>query len=105
MLQRGGVGSPECRDVSWRIARGLPLVTCSRPDAIAEEIVSPEYLEALRRLNAVLMLTDEIPRTKWTERIAGGRHQSWGMRCARQRDGHGGSSGRSRVALAPSSYC
>ena len=49
MLQQGGMGSPECHDSAWRKANNLPGVeACSGPDAIAEEIVSPFYLNILK---------------------------------------------------------
>ena len=54
MLQRGGLGSPECLDSMWRRThnRGGQYAgrsfDCSGPDTIAEEIVSPVYLEILK---------------------------------------------------------
>jgi alpha-N-acetylglucosamine transferase len=37
------------------------------------------YLDAYRRLGALLVVTDELPRTPHTLTISGGRHLSWGM--------------------------
>ena len=54
-------------------------MSCSGPETIVEELISPVFADALRRLGAVLIVTDEIPRTQWTERIAGGRSMSWGL--------------------------
>ena len=58
---------------------GRPDVACGGPDTIVEELISPAFADALRRLGAVLIVTDEIPRTQWTERISGGRSMSWGL--------------------------
>ena len=64
---------------TWKVERKREMITCQGPDANAEDIVSTKYLEALRRLNAVLIVTPEITRTQWTETISGGRQMSWGM--------------------------
>lgn len=82
MLQRGGLGSPECRNMTYRAAAGLSLVEpirCDTNATVAAEIVSPRYLEAFARLRAEVVVTDEIPRTPYTSPIAGGRAMSWGM--------------------------
>lgn len=39
MLQRGGVGSPECRDPEWKKARRREVVTCDGANTLPEEIV------------------------------------------------------------------
>ena len=81
LLSRGGVGSPECQNYTWR--REMKLQThdmrCDRNDTIAGEIVSPKYLAIMEKQGAKLQIIDEIPRTRYTETIAGGRHFSWGM--------------------------
>ena len=82
MLQRGGLGSPECSNMTYRAAAGLSLVEpirCDTSATVAAEIVSPRYLEAFARLRAEVVVTDEIPRTPYTTPIAGGRSMSWGM--------------------------
>ena len=74
MLSRGGTGSPECRNEdggAWRKSSGRPYVSCSGPDTIAEEIISPVYLETLKKLGAKIEVVNEIPSTKWTEHIPG----------------------------------
>ena len=74
MLQRGGSGSPECKDGTWRAANNLSHDSwqCGGPDATAPEIVSPFFLKILKRLGATLVVTPEIPRTPYTSGIAGG---------------------------------
>jgi hypothetical protein len=81
LLGRGGVGSPECINATWRAARGIQTedMRCDRGDTTAPEIVSQRYLDIMTRQGALLQVVDEIPRTRYTETIAGGRHFSWGM--------------------------
>lgn len=81
MLQRGGVGSPECRNDTWKKLAGREHVRCADNDTVPEEIVSPRYLEALRRLNVSTVVTDEIPRTPYTLKISGGRHSELLCQC------------------------
>ena len=66
-------------DGKWKKKMGREHIRCGGNQTIPEEIVSPFYLKALRRLGAHLMVTPEIPRTRWTERIAGGSQIFWGM--------------------------
>ena len=81
MLSRGGVGTPECNDPVFRESMGKSgkSFRCDTADAEAWEIASPKYLDAMERLGARILLTDEIVRTQWTETIAGGRNFAWGM--------------------------
>ena len=79
MLSRGGSGTPECLDSSWKRAHGREGVRCTGPDTIAEEIVSPQYLATLTKLGATIMVVPEIPSTQYTEGIPGGRSTFWGM--------------------------
>ena len=82
MLSRGGGGSPECRGEDggvWSAANQRRNVRCSGPDTIAEEIISPKYVNALKRMGATLLVVDEIPSTRYTEHIPGGRSTFWGM--------------------------
>ena len=44
----------------------------------ADEIVSPEYLDIFRRLGAEIRVMPWLPRTKYTEAIAGGKESFWG---------------------------
>ena len=64
---------------TWKLQQGRPDISCSGPDTIVEELISPVFADALRRLGAVLIVTDEIARTRWTEHISGGRSMSWGL--------------------------
>lgn len=79
MLARGGRGSADCNNGTWKAARGRSGIPCNSPDAIDEEIVSGVYLDALRRLGAVTRVIDTIPETQWTSKIPGGRVTFWGM--------------------------
>ena len=79
MLSRGGQGSPECRDGAWKAMMKRSHVNCAGPDTIPEEIISPKYCDALRRMGAILMPIDEIPSTPYTAHIPGGRSTFWGM--------------------------
>jgi hypothetical protein len=100
MLQQGGLGSPECQDKPWKAAHNRSHVHCAGPDTIPEEIISPFYLKILRRLGAHLMVTPEIPRTRWTVDIIGGTQTFWGMslnRCVLA----GVSGGRRPMAVVP----
>jgi hypothetical protein len=56
----------------------LHLMLCSRKnDAVADEIVSPQFLIAWERMGVKYQIMDPIPDTNWT-RIAGGRSVWWG---------------------------
>jgi hypothetical protein len=82
LLSRGGVGSPECNNVTWRFLNKLPIpaqLRCDGNTTIAEEIVSPYLLDIMRKQGVLLQVINEIPRTPFTATIAGGRHMSWGM--------------------------
>ena len=48
MLQQGGVGSPECHDKPWMAARNRSGVDCGGSDTVAEEIISPFYVDVLK---------------------------------------------------------
>ena len=79
LLVRGGVGSPECHDDEWKKAQGRQGIACSSNEAIAEEIISPQYCETLRRLGVVLKVVNPIERTQYTAGIPGGGATFWGM--------------------------
>ena len=83
MLSRGGTGSPECRGEdgnAWKKANKREHIHhCGGPDTIAEEIISPQYIETLKRLGAIVLVVDEIPSTIHTYGIPGGRGTFWGM--------------------------
>lgn len=79
MLQQGGGGSPECLDRKFMRDRDRGTIRCDGNLTVAEEIVSPFYTKILRRLGAHLMVTPEIPRTRYTSSIAGGSQLFWGM--------------------------
>ena len=79
MLARGGRGSADCQNETWKRAHGREKVRCQDPTTIEGEIVSARYLEALRRLGATTTIVDTIPETEWTSKIPGGRTVFWGM--------------------------
>ena len=60
MLSRGGLGSPECRSEdggAWKRANGRENHhNCAGKDTIAEEIVSPQYVQTLKKLGAQIMV-------------------------------------------------
>lgn len=52
-----------------------------KPSALlfaAEEIISPPYVNALKRLGAEIRVLNWLPRTKYTEEVAGGKDSFWG---------------------------
>lgn len=80
MLSRGGEGSPECRDLEWKAARGRENVECTSDSTIEDEIVSPAIIAVLRqKLGVRVFIADMIPSTDFTADIAGGRSTFWGM--------------------------
>ena len=79
LAMRGAGGSPECHDPAWKKAAGREGIHCSGPETIAEEIISPPYVASLRKLGATVRVVNPIPRTKYTEGIAGGPQSFWGM--------------------------
>ena len=86
LAMRGAAGSPECHDPAWKKSVGREGIKCGSLDTIAEEIISPQYVATLRKLGAEVRAVNPIPRTKYTEGIAGGPQSFWGMslnRCVR----------------------
>ena len=80
MLSRGGMGSPECSDNTFRATlKRDGHYRCDANDTTAPEIASQPLLDAMERLGARIVITDEILRTRYTETIAGGRNFAWGM--------------------------
>lgn len=79
LLQQGGHGSDECRDSAWMRARGRAGISCTGPDTVAEEIVSPRVLRLLQAQGAHLVVGRTVPRTKFTSAIQGGTRDFWGM--------------------------
>ena len=78
MLSQGGNGSPECHDPQWKKERGRENVHCSGASTIAEEIISPQYVQTLtNKLGATVMVVPEIPSTQYTAGIPGGRSTFW----------------------------
>jgi hypothetical protein len=77
MAQQGGMGSPECHDAKWRAQHNRRAIACDGNQTIAEEIMSPFYVKILKRLGAHILVTPSIPRTQYTEKIAGGTQQFW----------------------------
>ena len=76
---RGTGGSPECQNTTWKKSVGREHIYCSGNETIPEEIISPGYVETLRRLGAVVRAVDPIERTPYTDGIAGGHGLFWGM--------------------------
>jgi len=66
LLSRGGIGSKNCQDYAWKKARHRENVDCFGPHTIAPEIISEEYIEALTRLKAEVLVIDPIPDTPFT---------------------------------------
>ena len=79
MLCRGGIGSPDCLNTSWRAERGRENVGCGDAATTADEIVSQRYLDALTRLGVQYKVIDPLPETPYTAGIPGGRVWFWGM--------------------------
>ena len=79
LLVRGGVASPECHDPAWKKAAGREHIKCHESNTIAEEIISPPYVETLKRLGAKPTVVDPVTRTEFTAGIPGGMASFWGM--------------------------
>lgn len=77
LLSRGGVGSKDCQDYTWKKAHGRGEVDCSGPNTIAEEIISERYIAVLQHLGAEVRVIDPIPETPFTKAIPGGRSVFW----------------------------
>ena len=73
MLARGGSGSADCQNGTWKAAVGREDRKCQAPDAIAQEIVSGVFLATLARLGAEVIIVDSIEETEWTKKVPGGR--------------------------------
>ena len=78
ILMRGGFGSRHCSDAAWMLSKGRLGVGCGAPDAGPAEIVSEEYLARFEALGVELLVMDQIPKTPYTEGIAGGSQWFWG---------------------------
>lgn len=73
MLARGGSGSADCQNGTWKRAVGREDRKCQAPDAIAQEIVSGQFLDTLARLGAETLVVDSVEETEWTSKVPGGR--------------------------------
>lgn len=83
MLVRGGHGSHWCDDYNRRDRRGWGMYwPCSSPNAVAEDIVSPQYLLAWERLGVRYRVMDPTPDRKFSA-FAGNRGAWWGASCIR----------------------
>jgi hypothetical protein len=71
LLARMGHGSDACHSPTWKKEHNRSHIDCSGNATIAEEIVSPEYLDIFRRLGVEVRVTDAIPRTEFTRDIPG----------------------------------
>jgi hypothetical protein len=80
LLPRGGIGSKDCQNDTWRREVKRDTIPC--PDAktaIAAEIISQIYIDTLQRLGAETRVVNAIPTTPFTEGIPGGSVWFWGM--------------------------
>jgi hypothetical protein len=78
LLSRGGMGSEDCHNETLRNQRNRHY-HCSSKYVVEDDIVSQKYLDAFARLGAAVRVIDEIPNSKYTTLIPGGRATFWGM--------------------------
>ena len=78
LLSRGGMGSEDCHNETLRNRRNRHY-HCSSRHVVEDDIVSQRYLDAFARLGAEVRVIDEIPNSKYTSMIPGGRATFWGM--------------------------
>ena len=78
LLSRGGMGSEDCHNETLRNLRNRHY-HCSSKYVVEDDIVSQKYLDAFARLGASVRVIDEIPNSKYTTLIPGGRATFWGM--------------------------
>jgi hypothetical protein len=71
MLSRGGVGSADCNNNTWKKEMGREQISCAFYETIAPEIASQKYLDGYARLNVQAMVVNPIPETEFTKGIAG----------------------------------
>ena len=79
LLPNNGVGSPECHNDTWKALRRRKKFKCDGTgswELLPEEVISPMYVDALRRLGAKLVVHDAIPLTEYTNMIPGGTQTS-----------------------------
>jgi hypothetical protein len=79
LLPTSGVGSPECHDHVWKRRMNRSHIRCdgSSPEPlIPEEVISPVYVDALRRLGAKFGVHAPLPQTAFTNGIPGGSQSS-----------------------------
>jgi alpha-N-acetylglucosamine transferase len=72
------MGSEDCHNETLRNARNRHY-HCSSKYVVEDDIVSQKYLDAFARLGASVRVIDEIPNSKYTTLIPGGRATFWGM--------------------------
>lgn len=77
LLFPGGVPSEECLRGEWRAAHGRKHIPCGDLRNVAEEIISPAYVAAFRRLGAKVVVRPPIPRYAHTANIPGGTASFW----------------------------
>ena len=83
LLARGGHGSEACHNATWKKSVGRMSIDCKGSDTIAEEIVSPVFLELFRALGVEVRVIDPVPRTRYTEAIPGRLDSFWGYALSR----------------------
>jgi hypothetical protein len=78
LLVRGGTGSSDCTNSTWRAIHDREKVDRSATNTIAPEIASQRYLDVFARQGVRTLLIDPVPDTPYTK-IPGGRKIFWGM--------------------------
>jgi hypothetical protein len=78
LLSRGGMGSEDCKNVTWKQINSRQHVSCSSLDTIEPEIASQRYLDIYAKLGVQTLIVDPVPDTPYTT-IPGGRQTFWGM--------------------------
>lgn len=70
LLVRGGVGSKDCHNVTWKKSVGREDINCQNSEGIAPEIASQKYLDAFDEMNVQYKVVDMLPETKYTGELA-----------------------------------
>jgi hypothetical protein len=78
LLSRGGMGSDDCNNATWKRENARQHVGCGDMTTIEPEIASQRYLDAFARMNVRTQIVDPVPATDYTN-IPGGRQTFWGM--------------------------
>ena len=78
LLPTNGRKSPECYDPTWKQQMNRSHIKCDdgADELIPEEIISPIYVDAFKRMGAKFLIHRPIPLTKYTDCIPGGPQAS-----------------------------